>query len=236
MDGSRGPPYYFAATGRRFLSKAHVNYLIIAFVMGFVFNILPILLLCFYPCRCFQRCLNRTRLRLQALHTFMDVLQGHYKTEPYDLRCFSGFLLIVQVLNLFIHLLMGPSQYYPMASYMLLIVVMSLAVARPFKNKWHNIINTALFTALLVTYLSIVFQLESDVMGIITGNNILHSFLVSVMTIAILIPPVYGFLLCIGRFAPIRINEGIYSKLFSKDINRWKGPSSHECAPLITNP
>ena len=44
-----------------------------------------------------------------------------------------------------------------MASYMLLIVVMSLALARPFKNKWHNIINTALFTALLVTYLSIVF-------------------------------------------------------------------------------
>ncbi len=68
----------------------------------------------------------------------MDVLQGHYKTEPYDLRCFSGFLLIVQVLNLLIYLSMGPSQYYPMASYMLLIGVMSLAVARPFKNKWHN--------------------------------------------------------------------------------------------------
>ena len=131
----------------------------------------------------------------------MDVLQGHYKTEPYDLRCFSGFLLIAQVLNLLIYLLMGPSLYHLMASYMLLIVVMSLALARPFKNKWHNIINTALFTALLVTYLSIVFQLESDVMGIITGNNILHYFLVSVMTIAILIPPVYGFLLCIGRFA-----------------------------------
>ena len=46
MDGSRGPPYYFAATGKRFLSKGHVNYLIIAFVMGFVFNILPRLLLC----------------------------------------------------------------------------------------------------------------------------------------------------------------------------------------------
>ncbi len=48
MDGSRDPPYYFAATGKRYLSKGHVDYLIIAFVMGFVFNILPIFLLCFY--------------------------------------------------------------------------------------------------------------------------------------------------------------------------------------------
>ncbi len=116
-----------------------------------------------------------------------------------------------------------------MASYMLLIIVMSLAVARPFKNKWHNIINTALFTSFLVAYLSIVFLLESDV-GIITRNNILLIFLVSVMTIAIsIIPPVYGFILCIGRFAPIRIVIACSKRIYY----RWKGPSSHECAPLI---
>ncbi len=210
-----------------------MTYLIFAFIMGFVFNILPILLLCLYPCRWFQRCLNRTRLRLQVLHTFMDVLQGHYKT---NLRYFSGYFLVVQVSNLLIYLLMGPSQYHPMASYMLLIVVMSLALARPFKNKWHNIINTALFTALLVTYLSIVFQLESHVMGTISGNNILHTFLVSVMYIAILLPPMYGFILCIGRLAPMRINEviaNIFAKRVFKIYYRWKGPSSHECAPLI---
>ncbi len=50
-------------------------------------------------------------------------------------------------------------------------------------------------------------------MGIITGNNILRIFLISVMNIAILLPPMYGFILCIGRLAPIRINDIIASKI-----------------------
>ena len=51
-----------------YLSKAHLPYFILACVMSFVFNIVPLLLLCLYPCRCFQRCLNRTGLQHQAIH------------------------------------------------------------------------------------------------------------------------------------------------------------------------
>ncbi len=162
MDGSRGLAYFSAATDKKYASKSHATYFIIASVMGFI---LPILLLCLYPCRWFQRCLNRTQLRLQALHTSMDVLQGHYRTEPNDLRCFSGCFLVAQSSDLIIHSIIGLFQY-------LLIFIVSLAVARPFKNKWHNIINTALFTALLVTNLSIAFQFESDVMGILSQEII----------------------------------------------------------------
>ncbi len=56
--------------------------------MSFVFNLVPLLLLCWHPSRFFQRCLNNLGLRHQALHTFMDEFQGCYKHIP----IFSSFL------------------------------------------------------------------------------------------------------------------------------------------------
>ncbi len=64
-----------------------------------------------------QRCLNRTQLRLQALHTFMDVLQGHYKMIS------DGCFLVAQSSDLIIHSIIGLFQYHSMASYMLLIFI-----------------------------------------------------------------------------------------------------------------
>ncbi len=91
-----------------YLSKLHLPYFILALTMSFVFNIIPLLLLCLYPCRCFQTCLNRTGLQHHALHTFMDAFHGCYRHKPYDLRYFSGIYLPTQILNLVIFYLEGP--------------------------------------------------------------------------------------------------------------------------------
>ena len=81
-----------------YFSKDHLPYAILAIVVLSVVNILPMLLLCFYPCSCFQKFLNCSRLSHQALHTFMDAFQGCYKNGTdgtRDCRWFSGVYFVV---------------------------------------------------------------------------------------------------------------------------------------------
>ncbi len=75
--------YYDANIER--LSREHIPfvYVVLALMTGILFVFVPFLILVVYPCRCFQKCLNRLGWRCQALHVFMDAFQGSYKTEPY---------------------------------------------------------------------------------------------------------------------------------------------------------
>ena len=61
---------YYDSTVELF-DKQHLPYGLIAVVISSLLVSL-LLLLCLYPCTCFQRCLNCCGLRVQALHTFMD--------------------------------------------------------------------------------------------------------------------------------------------------------------------
>ncbi len=144
MNGSHSKYYVANDINTPYLSETHLPYFILALAMSFVFNIVPLLLLCLYPCRCFQRCLNRTGLQYQALYTFMDAFQGCYKHKPYNLRYFSAYFFLVQITNMTIFLL-DEIRYHPSASYMLTVVVIALCIARPYRNKWHSILLYLLF-------------------------------------------------------------------------------------------
>ena len=83
-----------------YFSKEHLPYAVLAITVLLVFVFLPILLLCLYPCRCFQGLLNRCHLRSQALHMFMDAFQGCYKNGTNgtrDCRYFAAIYLITRV-------------------------------------------------------------------------------------------------------------------------------------------
>ena len=62
-----------------YLRRTHLPYAVLTISVLLVFTLLPILLLCLYPCRCFQRFLNRLNVNSQVLHTFMDTFQGCFK-------------------------------------------------------------------------------------------------------------------------------------------------------------
>ena len=83
-----------------YFGREHLPYAVLAISVLLVFTFLPILLLCLYPCRCFQRFLNSCHLRSQALHTFMDAFQGCYKdgtNGTRDCRYFAAVYLIARV-------------------------------------------------------------------------------------------------------------------------------------------
>ncbi len=148
MNGSHSKFYVSIDIDMPYLSKTHLPYFILAPVMSFVFNIVPLLLLCLYPCRCFQTCLNRTGLQHHALYTFMDAFQGLYKHKPHDLRYFSALSLLAQIINL--GLFSTFRDYHPSTCYMVIANIVLLGIARPYRNKWHNVINIALFTSMLI--------------------------------------------------------------------------------------
>ena len=90
--------YYDGTIG--YFGKEHLPYALLALAVLLVFTFCPILLLCLYPCRCFQRFLNRYHLSSQTLRTFMDSFQGSFKdgtNGTRDCRYFAAVYLIVRV-------------------------------------------------------------------------------------------------------------------------------------------
>ena len=127
-----------------------------------MFNILPLLLLCVYPCRCFQRCLNRCRLRHQLLHTFMDAFQGHFKdgtNGTRDCRWFSALYLIVRLL--FLASLSTVYRYIfwvPIDASTTLLLLLLTAILRPYKSPVHNNLDIFLLATLLFEFIGMMAQ------------------------------------------------------------------------------
>ena len=95
-----GTKYLYYDGTIKYFGKEHLPYAILAIIMLLVFVVFPCLLLCLFPCRCFQRFLVRYHLRSLALTTFMDAFQGCYKdgtNNTRDCRYFAPMYLIILV-------------------------------------------------------------------------------------------------------------------------------------------
>ena len=100
MMWSRQPTVLYYDGSVEYFSKEHLPYAVLAIIVLLVFTLFPIFLLCLYPCRCFQRLLNISHLKCQALRTFMDAFQGCYKdgtNGTRDCRLFAAVYLITRV-------------------------------------------------------------------------------------------------------------------------------------------
>ena len=107
MNSTMQPPVLYYDGTVEYFGKDHVHlpYALLALAVLLVFTFLPILLLCVYPCRCFQRVLNRYHLSSQTLHTFMDTFQGSFKdgtNGTRDYRYFAAVYLIVRYYSIYL--------------------------------------------------------------------------------------------------------------------------------------
>ena len=154
MNGTYGHPRVYNDPHTEYLSKQHLPYFVLAIVMSFVFNFLPFLLICFHPCACFQKFLNFwTGLRHPALFIFMDAFQGSYRQKPSYLRSFPAIYFMAQFTNLLILATFGIELYHATASLNFLVIIILIAIARPYKNKWHNVTTLTLFSSVFIGYL-----------------------------------------------------------------------------------
>ena len=144
---------YYSGTVRMFKGE-HIPFAILAIFMMIIFNITPLILLCLYPLRCFQRLLNSCKFHFQTLHVFMDIFNGCYRTKPIDYRYFSVVYLIIRILNLMIFSLTLTRLYYPSSAILGLLTAILVAMAQPYKNAFYNKLDTFLLLLFTLTYIA----------------------------------------------------------------------------------
>jgi len=145
-----------------YFSEQHVPYAILAITVLLVFAVLPILLLCLYPCRCFQRFLNSCHFRSQALHTFMDAFQGCYKdgtNGTRDCRYFAALYLILRVAVHFLLIYSSITYTNAVTTAVLAIMILLLSCFQPYKSTLHNQLDIFLFTCTVV-FMSSAYYLQ----------------------------------------------------------------------------
>ena len=146
--------YLFYDSTKEFFGKEHRPFGILAILVLCFCNLLPFLLLLFYPMKWFQKCLNCLRLSHVALHTFVDSFTGCYKdgTEQgtSDCRYFAAFLLLLRFANC-----LAISNTYD--GYYFIVIIIILAIfnvifisAQPYKAKFAHHNNTTMVFLMMV--------------------------------------------------------------------------------------
>ena len=155
IHGKPLPKMYLYSDGStKYFGREHLPFGIIAFV---VLLVIPFLLLCLYPCHCFQRGLNKLGLRCVTLHMFMDSFQGCYKngtSGTRDCRYFAGFYLLIRIALIGLYAATRSILYYPLATVILVAFAITFVVLRPYRSTVHNITDSLLILSVVICYSS----------------------------------------------------------------------------------
>ena len=208
-----GAKYLYFDGTIEYFGKDHLPYAILAVIILLVFIAFPCLLLCLFPCRCFQRCLVRYHLRSLALTTFMDAFQGCYKdgtNNTRDCRYFAPmYIILLCVLLGSFATALSRFIYSAMVSILITFAII-IAIVRPYKSPEHNVINTCLILVLALSATSVSEQYQG------LRKSPFESLPELTASIAYCIPPVYGIgLLLCKLFGHRRVVQQAFKKLQS---------------------
>ena len=138
------------------LSLDHFKYVIPSLIIGIVIVIIPLVILLFYPL-CFK-CLSLMKLHdsrctlflckpIEKTKPFLDSFQGCYKD---NCRFFAGLYFLYRVLILLNHSLKSKSYFYIILEVQLILMLLIHAVAQPYKERSHNVIDSLLFSNMAI--------------------------------------------------------------------------------------
>ena len=126
---------------KRYFRGDHLPFGILALVLCFIFNVMPILFLVFYQCRCFHWIISHSLLKRVNLQIVMDIFQGCYKdgTEPgsRDLRWFSSVYFLVRIV---IYMLKFNLIVFVSCPVIALVVLNILVSLKPYKSQYSHYI------------------------------------------------------------------------------------------------
>ena len=146
--------YVYYNGSMEYFGKAHLPYAVLAIFMFVTFNLIPLLLLCLYPCRCFQSCLNCCRLNSHVLRTFMNAFQGCYKFKPYDCRYWAAFYLFLRIAVVGIFALTQTGYFVLVTGILLVPVTYMLTIVQPHKQDMYNVLDTVMILTLILVCFS----------------------------------------------------------------------------------
>ena len=217
-DGtSESKAYLYLAGDVEYLGPDHLPYAILAFTVFIIMIILPLVLLCLYPCGCFQRCLNKCHCNSYALRTFMDVFLGKYKdrtNHSRDLRYFAALFFTVRPI---IVALIAVLNYYAftIAGMIVMVLGFSVAILHPQVSQTQYCVDT-LFLIMLATICFTGLPLNS------TFYSKLHYEVSQVFSVlAFALPNVLIFALILHYlFIKSQVPQNVFRKVYTVIIRR----------------
>ncbi len=157
---SVGPRRVCLDASMHYCSLKYLPYLVLSSSVLCFFVVLPILFLCLYPLRPFQRCLNTCGLSWHALHAFADSFNGHYKNRTdntFDCRYFGSFYLILRIVIFVSCVLSG--RYLSLVQITTGVVALFLLSSlRPYKNEIFNIIDSFFIGVWIISVLVVLYD------------------------------------------------------------------------------
>ena len=163
------------------------------------FNVFPLLLLLFYPMKCFQACLNHLKLSSLTLHTFVDSFAGCYKdgTKPgtRDCRYFAALYLLIRIFCYIIYEVVHTDIFYGIFGIVSSIVLFLYFIIQPYKPKYavYNKVTLTMITAIVLT-------IFSEINVIIAYNKMYQaaSLSITLLSISFLVPQLYITCIAMG--------------------------------------
>ncbi len=143
-NGERvAPKMAYLDASTQFYSVKYLPYLLLSSSVVAFLVVLPVIFLCLYPLRPFQRCLNTCGLSWHALHAFADSFNGHYKNRSdntYECRYFGSFYMIFRSV-VFMAFLLGGSYRWLVQIIMGVVAMFLLLSLRPYKDEIFNVMD-----------------------------------------------------------------------------------------------
>ena len=212
INGNKQHPSFLYHNGSiETFSKEHKPFAVLAIFMMTLFNAVPLMLLYFYPCRCFHKLLNQfTSWNFQALHTFMDTFLSNFRTKPIDCRYFAAIYLSIRIINLLVFSLTLSRFYYPFNSAVMLIGALLVALFQPYKSSLYNKLDVFFFIILVYGYFA------ATAYALSPGETQFNNFFIWAVIVAAAVPVCYIIGLFISWATPHRITNKI--KGYIKDL------------------
>ena len=136
------------------VSAKYWTFAIPAVVISLLFNIIPVLMIVFYPVKRCRGLLSKCRLDSNALKFFVERFQGCYKDishEGRDMRSFSALYFILRIIILLGVLLLKPLTgrkqllWFPTGTLVLISAIL-IASCKPYKKMYMTVADTLLLT------------------------------------------------------------------------------------------
>ena len=156
-----GPNMVYFNPSIPFFSNHHIPYALLAIVALSTFILIPLLFLCLYPTRVFQRCLGHCRIRWHAIHAFAEAFNGCYKDGTKgtrDYRYFGGFYLTLRILYT---LAWATGGDYVWILFIFLATVSSVLFLslKPYKEQWFNVFDGLIFAVMSFALVCVVYKI-----------------------------------------------------------------------------
>jgi general stress protein CsbA len=95
---------------------------------------------------------------------FMETFYGCYLTKPRDCRYFAAVYILLRVANLFLFSSLRGFLYFCYTGYLFMLVLVAVAIIRPYRNRWHNVADILLLLSISIYYgyVNSVYMYEVD--------------------------------------------------------------------------